>query len=128
MMQSVKTGKSFHPIEPLEGPGDASQSMRWEGEAGGQRAETVTRREVEKRTEQNSLSKHSVEKNRGKWGGSEKHRVKGRLFGVFFRDGMSGEKSTDRKDEFEGMHIQLPRFYCAKRHDCLQRKRSLVFL
>lgn len=26
MMQSVKTGKSFHPIEPLGGPGDASQS------------------------------------------------------------------------------------------------------
>lgn len=85
--------------------------MWWVGEAGGQRAETATGQEVEKRTEQNCLSKHSLEKKRGNWGATEKHRVKGRLSGVFFRDGMSGEKSTDGKDEFEGMHIQLPQFY-----------------
>lgn len=65
------------------------------------------RREAARRTEQNCLSKPSVEKERGNWGG----RTKGRSFGVFFRDVTSGEKSTDEKAEVEEMHIQGPRFY-----------------
>lgn len=91
-------------------------------------AETEMGWKVKERTEQKCLSKDSVEKKRGNRGATEKHRVKGRLFVVLFRRLNQVKSLLMGRLSLREYISNCLSFIEIKRHDCLQRKRSTVFL